>query len=104
MSGGIAFENLLSQLNQRCTSTALIGWGGEEARDVGVAVQETGDGAAQGAGAVPMNDSHLTQTRQRCLIKKLINCVDGFIRSLSDHIQLGLRLLFSSGQLNLGTP
>ena len=56
--------HLLSQLHYRCTSTALIGRGGQEAGDVRMAVEEAGDRATQGAGAVAMDDSHLAQTRK----------------------------------------
>src|SRR5689334_11054774 len=92
---------LLSQLNQRCTSTALVGWGGKETRYVRVAVQKTSDGPTQGAGAVTVNDSYLAQTRQRRFVEKFIDCIDSFVSSLSNHIQLRLRLLFSRSQLDL---
>ena len=57
--------------------------------------QQTGDGAAQGSGAVTVNDSHLAQTRQRSFIEKLINGINGFISRLADYVQFRLRFLFS---------
>jgi hypothetical protein len=66
----------------------LIGWGGDKTGDVRMTVEETGDCAAQGARAMPVNDSHLTQTRKRRLVEKLVNCIDCFISRLPNHVQL----------------
>src|SRR6185503_4725475 len=93
---------LLSQLNYGCTSTALIRWRGYEAGDVGMAVQQPCNGTTQRAGAVPVNNSYLAQTRQRCFVKKFVNSVDCFISRLSNHVQLRSRFLFSTRQMNLG--
>ena len=57
-------------------------------------VQQTCNRATQGAGAVTVNDSYLTQTRERCFVEKLIDCIDCFISCLPDHVQLRSRLLF----------
>src|SRR5918994_6507713 len=65
-------EKLLSQLNNRSTSPALIGWRRSKTIDMRVPVQQSADGAAQRAGAMSMNDSHLRQMRQRSFIEKLI--------------------------------
>src|SRR6478672_10631103 len=84
---------LLSQLNQRSTSATLIPRRGDESSDVGMVAEKTGDGATQCAGAVAVNDSHLTQTRERGFVEKLVNGIDGFVRGLSDHVQFRLDLV-----------
>jgi hypothetical protein len=90
----------LSQLNERCTSTALIRRGSYETRDVRMVSQESRDRAPQGAGAVTVNDSNLAQAGQRRLIEKLINCVNRFIGPLADNVQLRLALLLGSREVN----
>jgi hypothetical protein len=53
-----------------------------------MAVKQTGNRAPECAGAVAMNDSHLAQTRKRGFIKKLVDCINGFVSRLSNHVQL----------------
>ena len=83
----------MSQLNQRCTSAALIGWSGQKTRDVRVVSQESGYRASQRAGSVTVNDPDLTQTRQRGFVEKLINGIDCFISRSTDDVQLRLGLV-----------
>src|ERR671927_1503879 len=94
--------DLLSQLNECCTSTALIGWGGQESGNVRVAVEQGADGAAKGARAVTVNDSDFAQARQRCFVQEFINCIDCFVSRLSDNVQLRLRFVISRRETSFG--
>src|SRR5215467_6442939 len=93
---------LLSQFNQRCTSATLIGRSSNKTRDVRMVSQQTGNRTPQRAGAVTVNNSYLTQTRQRSFIEKLVNRVDGFIGRLADDVELRLDLLLRVREMDLG--
>jgi hypothetical protein len=73
------WEKLLSQLNQRSASTALIGWRGTKTIDMRMSVQQSADGATQRAGSVTVNDAHLTHVGQRSFVEKFIDSVDCFV-------------------------
>ena len=51
-----------------------------------MAVEQRANRAAQGACAVPVNDSYLAQTRQRCFVEKLVNRIDCFVRGMDNHM------------------
>jgi len=76
----------LSQLDEGRASTTLIGWRGDEARDVGMVTQQTRNCATQRAGAMAVDDAHLTETRQRCFVEKLVYRVDRFVGRLADDV------------------
>src|SRR5215212_12176261 len=68
-----------------------------------MAVHQCAYGAAKSTCAVPMDYSHLAQTCEGGFVKKLVYCVNCFIRGLSDNVQLRLSLLFrSSSKMNFG--
>ena len=79
-------EKLLSQLNESCTSPALICRRGPKTVDVRMSVQQSPDRSTQRACAVAVNDSHLAQMCKRCFVEKLIDRVDCFVGCLSDHV------------------
>ena len=93
----------MSQLNQSCTSTALIGWGSDETCDMRMVSQQSRDRTSQGAGAVTVNDSHLTQAGERSLIEKLVDRIDRFVGCLSDDVQLRLDLLTGGRKMNFSS-
>jgi hypothetical protein len=51
-----------------------------------VAVQQSADRTAQGAGAVAVNDPHFAETRKRGFIEKLVNGIHGLVGRLTDDV------------------
>ena len=92
---------LLSQLDESCTSAALIGWGGKKTSDMRMAAKQAGNRATQCAGAVAVYDAHLAEARERCFVEKLIHRIDRFVSGLADDVQFRLDLLFGGGKMDL---
>ncbi len=94
-------RDLLLQLDDRRACAALIGRGGREVGDVRMAAQEVGDGAAERARAVTVDDAYVAEAVQICFVEKFVNGGDGFIGCAADQVQLNIRLMLRFVQAHL---
>src|SRR5256714_8959508 len=81
---------LLFQLDDGRARAALIVGGEVEALDVRVRAQEFGDGAAQSARAVAVDDSDVGVAVQICFVQKFINVVARLVRRPADEVEFGV--------------
>src|SRR5919199_1827144 len=99
MSAGSALV-LLPQLYNRRARAALVLRSLGEACDVRVVFEEVGDGFAERARAVAVDDADLVLAVEERLVQKLVGLVNGLSGRAPDDVEFGPRLFRRVAQVN----
>src|SRR5205085_6374322 len=101
-SGMKGFTSLLLQLDDGRARAALIVGGEVEALDVRVRAQEVGDGAAERARAVAVDDAHVRVALQVCFVEELVHLVARLVRGSADEVEFGVGRFARAAQSHFG--
>src|SRR5215203_4813696 len=93
---------LLLQLDDGGAGAALILGGELEACDVRVVAEQFGDGAAQGAGAVAVDDADVRVALQEGFVEEAVYLVARVVGGLADKVKFGVNRVARAFKLDLG--